>query len=57
VDEALDWLEQANRLGLTNYPFLARHDRMLDHVRANPRFQQLLQRIKHQWETHETSGV
>jgi tetratricopeptide (TPR) repeat protein len=57
VDEALDWLEQANSLGLTNYPFLARHDRMLDNVRTSARFQELLQRIKHQWETHETSAV
>ena len=51
VDEALDWLENANRLGLTNYPFLAKHDRMLDKVRSHPRFEKLLEQIKHQWET------
>ena len=53
ASEALDWLENANALGLTNYVFLAKHDRMVDNVRAHPRFTRLLEHIKHQWETLE----
>ena len=51
--EAISWVENANRLGLINYPFLAKHDRMLDNVRAEPRFQRLLDHVKQQWAAFE----
>ena len=43
---ALDWLERAIDLGLRNYDFLARHDTFLESVREEPRFQDLLARLR-----------
>jgi TolB-like protein/Flp pilus assembly protein TadD len=48
-EQAISWIENANRLGLINYPFLAEHDRLLDNIRSEPRFQRLLVRVKEQW--------
>jgi hypothetical protein len=39
--EALDWLENAVRRGLLNYPLLAAHDPLLEPIRAEPRFRAL----------------
>jgi TolB-like protein/Flp pilus assembly protein TadD len=52
-DEAITWLENANRLGFTNYPFLAERDRFLETIRQEPRFQRLLDRVRRQWDAFE----
>jgi eukaryotic-like serine/threonine-protein kinase len=53
TDGALEWLERSVRLGTINYPFLSVHDPFLEPLRAEPRFQQLMERVKHEWETFE----
>ena len=53
ADEALSCLDNANRLGFINYPFLAERDRFLDKIRPDPRFQTFLARVKPQWEAFQ----
>ena len=51
--EALDWLENAVRLGFINYPFLNQHDSFLENVRGEERFKKLMERVKYEWENFE----
>ena len=53
VDRAVDSVADAVRMGLWNYPYLARHDRHLEPLRADPRFRALLERVRRAWETGE----
>ena len=52
-DEALFWLDAAISRGMINYPFLSEHDRYLDSVRSDPRFRQLMERARREWERFE----
>jgi len=52
-DQSLDWLENAVDRGFINYPFLIEHDKLLENLRGEPRFQQLMERVKHEWENFE----
>ena len=52
-DQALEWLEHAVNRGFINYPFLRNHDRLLDNIRSEERFQRLLERVKYEWENFE----
>lgn len=45
VDGALDWLENAVDLGLAHHRFLARVDPLLENVRGEPRFREILERV------------
>jgi len=48
-DEALEWVRRAVRLGNENYPLFA-DSRKLDPLRADPRFQELLEDLKRRWQ-------
>ena len=48
---AIQWLERAASLGFINYPLLARRDPLLEPLRNEPSFQQLIGRVKLQWES------
>ncbi|MHC4092408.1 MAG: tetratricopeptide repeat protein, partial [Planctomycetota bacterium] len=50
---AIDWLETAIGRGFFNYPFLAEHDRLLDPVRQEPRFKELLHKTEEHWRAFE----
>jgi eukaryotic-like serine/threonine-protein kinase len=49
VDESLRWLERAVELGLAHHPFLARIDPLLEPVRADPRFERLMEAVEKKW--------
>jgi TolB-like protein/Tfp pilus assembly protein PilF len=49
TDEALEWVRRAVRLGNENYPLFA-DSRKLDGLRADPRFQELLEDLKRRWQ-------
>jgi len=47
---AVDWLENAFARGFMNYPYIARHSRILRTLDDHPRFQALLGKMKVAWE-------
>jgi tetratricopeptide (TPR) repeat protein len=51
--EAIDWLESAVDLGFINYPLLFEHDPHLKTLRDEPRFEELMKRVKYEWEKFE----
>jgi tetratricopeptide (TPR) repeat protein len=53
TDAAIEGLERGLELGLINYPFLAEKDRFLASLRPDPRFQELMVRVKKEWEEFE----
>jgi hypothetical protein len=52
-DRALEWLETAVSRGLINYPFLHDYDPFLAKLRGEARFEELMQRVKREWEAFE----
>ena len=52
-DTALDWLENSVDRGFFNYPFISQHDPFLTKMRGNPRYDTLMERVKHEWENFE----
>jgi hypothetical protein len=52
-EKALEWLEHAVDLGLINYPLLVEYDPFLENLRADERFENLMKKVKHLWETFE----
>jgi len=53
TDKAIRWLEVAVGRGFINHPFLTRVDPSLDNLRREPRFQQLMERVRERWEHFE----
>jgi non-specific serine/threonine protein kinase len=51
--EALRWLEHAVDKGWINYPFLYEVDPWLQSLRSDTRFEQLMQRVKREWEAFD----
>jgi len=51
TDEALDWLENAVRLGFVNFQFLGRRDTILAKLRGHPRYDALMTRVEEAWES------
>jgi tetratricopeptide (TPR) repeat protein len=49
IEEALEWLRLAVRIGNENYPLIARSPK-LDPLRADPRFTELLDELRQRWE-------
>jgi TolB-like protein len=53
-NEALDWLDKAVGRGLINYPWCAEHDLFLKKFRGDDRFEEILKRVKYEWERFES---
>jgi serine/threonine protein kinase/tetratricopeptide (TPR) repeat protein len=53
ADDALDWLDKALNRGWVNYPFTAQHDPSLVPLHDEPRFQQITERMKKDWQEFE----
>ena len=52
-DKALDWLENAVKWGLINYPLLSKYDPFLKKMHTEERFQKLMDKVKSEWEEFE----
>ncbi len=52
-ESAMKWLEHSVSRGFINYPFLVNYDPFLGNVRNEPRFKQLMIKVKHEWESFE----
>jgi len=51
--EALDWLEHAVERGWTNYPLFSENDPLLESIRGQERFKDLMVRVKREWEVFD----
>ena len=51
--KAMDWLEVLINRGFVNYPVLNEYHPLLENLRSEPRFKQLMERVKHEWENFE----
>jgi non-specific serine/threonine protein kinase len=52
-EKTIDWIEIAVNHGFINYPFLNEYDYLIDFIRGDERFEQLMKRVKHEWENFE----
>ena len=52
-DLAIDWLENAFQRGFINYPYFSKHSKIFRTLDDNPRFQELLGKIRIAWEQFE----
>jgi tetratricopeptide (TPR) repeat protein len=53
TDAAIDSVERMVQLGIVNYPFLAQYEPFFSSIRAEPRFQQLMERARQRWNAFE----
>jgi len=53
AEAALEWVTNAVDRGFINYPLLAEHDPFVVRLHGEPRYEALLERVKHQWEEFE----
>jgi TolB-like protein len=51
--EALDLLSNAVDRGFINYPFIAQHDPLIESIRGEPEFREILKKAKHEWESFD----
>ena len=49
-DQALYWLEISINLGGINYPFLNKYNTLLENIREESKFIELLKRVRQEWE-------
>ena len=50
TDQALRWLQASTDRGMIHYPFLAEHDPLLEPIRSDPRFTELMAGVRRRWE-------
>jgi len=49
-EQALKWLEHMIERGWINYPLLSHQDPLLENIRGEERFKELMVKVKHDWE-------
>ena len=52
-DQSLVWLNNAVDRGFINYPFLSEHDKLLNNIRGEKGFMELMKKVKLEWENFE----
>jgi TolB-like protein len=52
-ENTLDWLENSVNRGLINFPYLFQYDPFLAKLHDHPRFMNLKERVKNEWENFE----
>ncbi len=52
-DQALEWLEHAVDIGWINYPLFSEQDPLLESLRGEKRFKELMVTVKARWEAFE----
>jgi hypothetical protein len=57
IDDALDALSTATRRGFVHYPYIALHNRLFENIRPDPRFRELMVRVKRDWESFSQMEV
>jgi hypothetical protein len=50
---ALDFLERTVQLGFVNYPFFMEYDPFIAGIRGEPRFREIMQRVRRAWESFD----
>ena len=53
-DDAIIWAEKAASRGFINYPYLSQHDPYLAKLRGETRYEDLLKKVKREWENLPT---
>ena len=52
-EKSLEYLENAINRGFINYPLLNVQDKLLENIRGEKHFKELMVRVKHEWENFE----
>ena len=52
-EEAVNWLRNDMNLGFVNYPYLAEYNPLIENIRGDEQFQELLEEIRKRWEQFE----
>jgi len=52
-EKSLEYLENAVKQGVINYPLLSEQDKLLNNIRGEERFKKLMERVKYEWENFE----
>ncbi|WP_167618300.1 TPR end-of-group domain-containing protein [Maribellus sediminis] len=52
-EESISWLKMAVDSGFINYPLIAEKDTLLDNIRGEKKFTEILLKAKHEWENFE----
>lgn len=50
TDAALRWLQASVDRGMIHYPSLAHHDPLLEPIRADPHFKELMAGVRRRWQ-------
>jgi hypothetical protein len=54
TDESLEWLEAMVSTDFINFPLLSTHDVFLNHIRREPRFVKLMDKVKFAWDNFDS---
>ncbi len=52
-DKSLEWLENAVNRGFINFKMLSEYDPLLENIRGDERYKDLMKRVKYEWENLE----
>ncbi|MEA1886315.1 MAG: hypothetical protein U9N72_03790 [Bacteroidota bacterium] len=52
-EKALDWLESATDHQFHVYPFIMKHDPLIENIRSEDGFKSMMERLKYKWENFE----